>query len=86
MTEFLTWEIIIGDQLKVSFCEKPYNAENAKYIPTLVGLELKFVIEKSKAYDWPSGRCDRIDCLILKIIIRARTDTRTHIHIHTQNI
>jgi len=46
MTEFLTWEIIIGDQLKVSFCEKPYNAENAKHIPTLVGLELKIRYRK----------------------------------------
>ena len=41
MTEFLTWEIIIGDQLKVSFCETPYNAENAKHILTLVGFEPK---------------------------------------------
>ena len=41
MTQFLAWEIIIGDQIKVSFCEKPCNTENAKHIPTLVGFELK---------------------------------------------
>ena len=41
MTEFLTWEIMIGDQLKVSSCEKPYNAANVKHIPTLVGFEPK---------------------------------------------
>lgn len=41
MTEFLTWEIIIRDQPTFSFCEKPYNAENTKHIPTLVGLEPK---------------------------------------------
>jgi hypothetical protein len=40
MTKFLAWEVII-DQLKVSFCEKPYNTENAKQIPTLVVFEPK---------------------------------------------
>jgi hypothetical protein len=39
MTEFLAWEIIIGDQLKVSFCEKPSNAENATHTPILAGFE-----------------------------------------------
>jgi hypothetical protein len=39
VTELLAWENKRGNELKVSFCEEPYNAESAKHIPTLVGFE-----------------------------------------------